>query len=28
MHLIARGQGIATLANAFHAEKFLQQEVQ
>jgi AcrR family transcriptional regulator len=28
MHLIARGQGIATLANVFHDEKFLQQEVQ
>lgn len=28
MHLIARGQGIATLANVFHDEKFLRQEVQ
>ncbi len=28
MHLIARGQGIATLANVFHDEQFLQQEVQ
>ncbi|MEJ2392248.1 MAG: TetR/AcrR family transcriptional regulator [Gammaproteobacteria bacterium] len=27
MHLIARGQGIATLANAFHDEQFLMQEV-
>lgn len=28
MHLIGRGQGIATLANVFHDEKFLKQEVQ
>lgn len=28
MHLIARGQGISTLANAFHDEQFLEQEVQ
>ena len=27
MHLLARSQGIATLANAFHDEKFIQQEV-
>lgn len=27
MHLIARGQGISTLANAFHDEAFLEQEV-
>ncbi len=28
MHLLARSQGIATLANAFHDEKFIKQEVQ
>ena len=27
MHLLARGQGIATVANAFEDKKFLQQEV-
>lgn len=27
MHLLARSQGIATLANAFHDEKFISQEV-
>lgn len=27
MHLIARGQGISTLANALHDEQFLEQEV-
>lgn len=27
MHLLARSQGIATLANAFHDEKFIEQEV-
>jgi len=27
MHLLARSQGIATLANAFHDEKFIKQEV-
>lgn len=27
MHLLARSQGIATLASAFHDEKFIQQEV-
>ena len=27
MHLLARSQGIATLANAFHNEKFIKQEV-
>jgi TetR/AcrR family transcriptional repressor of nem operon len=27
MHLLARSQGIATLANAFHDEKFIRQEV-
>ncbi len=27
MHLLARSQGVATLANAFHDEKFIQQEV-
>jgi len=27
MHLLARSQGVATLANAFHDEKFLKQEV-
>ena len=28
MHLLARSQGIATLANAFHDEKFIRREVQ
>lgn len=28
MHLLARSQGVATLANAFHSEKFIKQEVQ
>lgn len=28
MHLLARSQGVATLASAFHDEKFLKQEVQ
>jgi AcrR family transcriptional regulator len=28
MHLLARSQGVATLANAFHDEKFIEQEVQ
>ncbi len=28
MHLLARSQGVATLANAFHDEKFIRQEVQ
>lgn len=28
MHLLARSQGVATLANAFHDEKFIMQEVQ
>lgn len=27
MHLLARSQGVATLANAFHDEKFVKQEV-
>lgn len=27
MHLLARSQGVATLANAFHNEKFITQEV-
>jgi len=27
MHLLARSQGVATLANAFHDEKFIMQEV-
>lgn len=27
MHLLARSQGIATLANSFHDEKFIRQEV-
>jgi AcrR family transcriptional regulator len=27
MHLLARTQGVATLANAFHDEKFIRQEV-
>lgn len=27
MHLLARSQGLATLANAFHDEKFIQREV-
>ncbi|MBI3478972.1 MAG: TetR/AcrR family transcriptional regulator [Nitrosomonadales bacterium] len=28
MHLLARSQGVATLAHAFHDEKFIKQEVQ
>lgn len=28
MHLLARSQGIATLASAFHDERFIEQEVQ
>ncbi len=28
MHLLARSQGVATLANTFHDEKFIRQEVQ
>lgn len=28
MHLLARSQGVATLANAFHDDKFIKQEVQ
>jgi TetR/AcrR family transcriptional regulator, transcriptional repressor for nem operon len=28
MHVLARSQGVATLANAFHEEKFIRQEVQ
>jgi len=28
MHLLARSQGVATLANAFHDERFIRQEVQ
>ncbi len=28
MHLLARSQGIATLASAFHDERFIRQEVQ
>lgn len=28
MHLLARSQGVATLANAFHDETFIKQEVQ
>lgn len=28
MHLLARSQGIATLANAFHDEAFIRQEIQ
>lgn len=28
MHILARSQGVATLANAFHSEKFIQREVQ
>ncbi|MGE5145831.1 MAG: TetR/AcrR family transcriptional regulator, partial [Candidatus Eiseniibacteriota bacterium] len=28
MHLLARSQGVATLANAFHDEAFIRQEVQ
>lgn len=28
MHLLARSQGVATLANAFYDEKFMEQEVQ
>ena len=28
MHLLARSQGVATLASAFHDEKFIEQEVQ
>ena len=27
MHLLARSQGVATLANAFHEERFIKQEV-
>lgn len=27
LHLLARSQGVATLANAFHSEKFIRQEV-
>jgi TetR/AcrR family transcriptional repressor of nem operon len=27
MHVLARSQGIATLASAFHDEKFIKQEV-
>jgi TetR/AcrR family transcriptional regulator, transcriptional repressor for nem operon len=27
MHLLARSQGVATLANAFHEEKFIREEV-
>lgn len=28
MHLLARSQGVATLANAFHDEKFIRREVE
>ncbi len=28
MHLLARSQGVATLANAFHDEKFIEREVE
>ena len=28
MHLLARSQGVATLANAFHDDKFIKQEVE
>lgn len=28
MHLLARSQGVATLANAFHDERFIRQEVE
>jgi hypothetical protein len=28
MHLLARSQGVATLATAFHDEKFIKQEVE
>jgi len=28
MHLLARSQGVATLSNAFHDEKFIRQEVE
>jgi AcrR family transcriptional regulator len=28
MHVLARSQGVATLANAFHDEKFIRQEVE
>jgi AcrR family transcriptional regulator len=28
LHLLARSQGVATLANAFHDEKFIRREVQ
>jgi AcrR family transcriptional regulator len=28
MHVLARSQGVATLANAFHEEKFIRREVQ
>jgi hypothetical protein len=27
MHLLARSQGVATLASAFHDERFIKQEV-
>jgi hypothetical protein len=27
MHILARSQGVATLANAFHDETFIKQEV-
>jgi hypothetical protein len=27
MHLLARSQGVATLVNAFHDEKFIREEV-
>ena len=27
MHLLAHSQGVSTLANAFHDEKFIKQEV-
>jgi hypothetical protein len=27
MHLLARSQGVATLANTFHDENFIRQEV-
>jgi hypothetical protein len=28
MHLLARSQGVATLANAFHDDEFVQREVE
>jgi len=28
MHLLARSQGVATLANAFHDEAFIRKEVE